>query len=140
MGSVLLDLDRYAEAIDAAQQALRLQPKCAEAHCVLGLARHGLGEIEAAIREFEIALEIDANNFEPRVNLANIYFDSARYPEALEEIEKALKLQPENPVVRSLLGAIHAKLGHVNIAREQLAALKTLNPDYAEKLQKILEE
>ena len=74
------------------------------------------------------------------MNLADAYFDGGRYPEALEEIEKASKLQPDQPDVRFLLGAIHAKLGHVNLAREQLAALKALNPDYAEKLQKLLEE
>lgn len=74
------------------------------------------------------------------MNLADAYFDGGRYPEALEEIEKASKLQPDQPEVRSLLGAIHAKLGHVSFALEQLAALKTLNPDYAEKLEKLLEE
>ena len=106
----------------------------------MGLAHRGLGNIEGAIREYKTALEIDADNFEARVNLADAYFDAGRYPEALEEIEKASKLQPEDPEVRSLLGAVHAKLGHADLAREQLAALKTLNPDYAEKLRRLLEE
>ena len=67
-------------------------------------------------------------------------FNGGRYPEALEEIEKASKLQHDQTDVRFLLGAIHAKLGHADLVREQLAPLKTLNPDYAEKLQQLLEE
>ena len=67
-------------------------------------------------------------------------FNGGRYQEALEEIEKASKLLHDQSDVRFLLEAIHAKLGHAGLAREQLAALKTLNPDYAEKLQQLLEE
>lgn len=96
--------------------------------------------MEEAIREYKIALEIDGNNFESCGNLADAYFDSGRYAESLEEIKKAFKLKPDNPEVRFLLGQVHAKLGHVDLARDQLSALRALNPDYAAKLQTLLEE
>jgi len=58
LGLALQKRGRFPEAIDHYEQALRIQPDDAEAHCNLGLALEKLGRTQEAISHYEQALRI----------------------------------------------------------------------------------
>jgi len=59
---LLLDMDRYQEALDASLRALQLLPNDAWAHACLGRAYHGLGRVDDAIAALEKAASLDPND------------------------------------------------------------------------------
>ena len=68
------------------------------------------------------------------VNLANLYFDAAKYPQAIEYYKRALALDPQNPDTRTdYATALHG-------VGDDLASLRELNvvlashPNFAEAL------
>jgi tetratricopeptide (TPR) repeat protein len=59
---------------------------------------------EAEVRRLEELARQDPSNATPRTQLANLYFDTERYDQAIKWYEEALKLDPTNPDVSTDLG------------------------------------
>jgi tetratricopeptide (TPR) repeat protein len=59
---------------------------------------------EAEVRRLEELARKDPSNATPRTQLANLYFDTERYDQAIKWYEEALKLDPTNPDVSTDLG------------------------------------
>lgn len=133
-------------AIEKYRRSIELYPT-AEAHTFLGWAYSFQGRVDEAIRECEIAIEVDpdfgnpyndigvyliekgnleaaipwlkkaitAKRYEPRhfpyINLARIYARKGRIPEALQELEQALRFDPDNVGVKREL---HRLIGMMN--------------------------
>jgi tetratricopeptide (TPR) repeat protein len=119
---------------------LKLDPRCADAYGVLGLAHRGLGENDQAIRKYQRALAINPAQPEFLGSLAEIYFSRGQYRQALEEVKKVAQSQPDRPDLLILAGSIYAMVGQMELAREQAAALHRLNPEFAKKLEDLVNE
>jgi tetratricopeptide (TPR) repeat protein len=78
-------------AVVAFEQALRLEPRSAEAHFDLGLVRQRQEQPAAAAHEFRLALESDPGLLQARCALGSVV-DPA---EAESEFRKALELKPD---------------------------------------------
>ena len=60
LGSALMTLSRFDEAIDAIQESIKLEPDAASTHSALGRAYWvGKGMIDEGIRELERAITIN---------------------------------------------------------------------------------
>jgi Flp pilus assembly protein TadD len=68
--NLLLDQHQFAEAEAAARAGVASHPGDAEAHNLLGVALGFQQQLDAAIREFQIAARIDPQSTETRNNLA----------------------------------------------------------------------
>src|SRR5665213_55627 len=79
-------------AVAAFKQALRLEPKSAEAHFDLGLVRQSQEKPAEAINEFRLALQYDPRLLQARCALGSALTDPA---EAEPEFSKALAVNPE---------------------------------------------
>jgi len=62
VAEALLALGKPREALDELQQALKAAPRDAEVHYLLGWARVQLGELDAAKKDFETALQLDSRH------------------------------------------------------------------------------
>lgn len=78
-------------SVAAFQQALRLEPRLAEAHFDLGLIRQRQEQSAAAAEEFRLALRYDPNLLEARCALGSVLSDPAS---AEGEFRKALGSNP----------------------------------------------
>ncbi len=68
------------------------------------------------------------------VNLANLYFDAAKYPQAIDYYRRALALDPDNPDTRTdYATALHATGDDLSSLRE-LERVLALRPNFAEAL------
>ncbi len=91
IASIATRRHRPAEAIPAAQHALKLAPHSAEAHYLLGRALLESGDIPSAVAELETAGQLEPNSPQIHFNLAKAY-TRAKLPEKAEQ-ERALFVQ-----------------------------------------------
>jgi len=83
------------KARDEAQHALRLDPRLAEAHAVLGnVAMSYDWDFPSAEREFKTAIQLNPNYTFAHEWYAHLLMAEGRYDEALAETRQALEVEP----------------------------------------------
>lgn len=87
LGLAYRALGKKKEALDALQQAVKLQPDFKEGWNFLGLAQEETGEQQQAIRSFCKALELDNNYNEARANLCFYTKDKEKLFQLADEQE-----------------------------------------------------
>ena len=121
-----------APALAAAEQALRLDPKLAQAH--LALARVLTLEPWSAVTDAAIeqsyrrSLELDPAIASTRLLLANFLSTRGRTLEAIPEYRRALELDPLSPSINSRLGMELFSLGNRDEGLGYLRKTVELNP------------
>ena len=86
---------QYPQAIDTLEQALRIAPDNAAAHCNLGHALRGFGRPQDALLSYDRALGIDPGNADALCKRAHALRDLDRLEDALAGYDAALRLRPE---------------------------------------------
>lgn len=93
-GKKLVDQGRYAEAIEPLQNATRLLPQNAHGWNYLGLAYHGSGQAEQAVKAYRSALAADRKLSIVRFNLGCLFLDQEQLGPAIDEFKSYTLLQP----------------------------------------------
>jgi adenylate cyclase len=91
-------LGRFEQAKSDAQQAMRLSPRDPEIPnrlINLGMAELGLGHFDAAVVEFQKAIDSGAHYFIPYVTLAAAYALEGKMEEAQTALAEARRLNPQ---------------------------------------------
>jgi len=88
--------DNYQQARAAAEKALELDPRLAEAEAVAGAAEFGLGELEAAQKHIQAALQLDPGLLLARRTLGAMYLKQKRAKDAHREFERVLDSHPRD--------------------------------------------
>jgi len=91
-------LGRFEQAKSDSQQAMRLSPRDPELPSrliSLGMAEVGLGHFDAAIDQFQKAIDAGAHYFIPYVNLAAAYALEGKMEEAEPALAEARRLNPQ---------------------------------------------
>jgi tetratricopeptide (TPR) repeat protein len=125
---------RGKEAVDAAQKLIALTPKeqpslVMQSLVLLSSAQERAGDFKGAEESLRKILAADP---ESAVALNNLgYFlteHGERLPEALDMIQRAVKLEPTNPSYLDSLGWINFKLGRLDEAERYLTDASRRNP------------
>lgn len=121
MGVALAQLNRFREAIDQYEQAIRLDPKMTMAYVQKGLALASLRKFGDAVTSFEKAdgqfQKADRSTLDLEkwarvlLNLAAALRDSGRPKDALRVYERAGELDPRQPDAHRLMGDTLNDLG-----------------------------
>ena len=98
-GNALLVLGRPSEAIEHYEQALRIKPEYAEAHCNWGNALLASRCPSEAIEHCEQALRIRLDYGEAQFNLTLALLQVGRTREAIQHGREAVRLLPGHPQV-----------------------------------------
>jgi len=124
--------EAYERAFAAAQKAVELDPKSAEAHNSLAFASFwGYLDAAAAEREFKRALEINPNFTRAHHWYATFLVEIGRNREALAEIERARQLDPSSKAILADKGFILAGAGRTEEARTLLKQIEVSDPNFA---------
>jgi tetratricopeptide (TPR) repeat protein len=91
LGDALRQRERFAEALDAYGEAVRLKPAWAEAHLNRGVTLAALGRIGEAIGAYEKALSIDPGIPAAHYNVAVLLANQGATERALSHYLEALK-------------------------------------------------
>jgi tetratricopeptide (TPR) repeat protein len=101
------------------RRALEINPRCFLAHRYQGLQMIARNEHDAALASFRRAQSIEPLAVNINANIAMAYYFSARYDEAIAQLELTLKMDPGFDVARTFLGRSFMSLGQFERAIEQ---------------------
>jgi len=103
LGRALADQGRLAEALVQFQAATKMAPNHAPSQLDLANVYLELGKLEDAKAAYETALRSEPQMIEARLGLAETLAQQQHYQQALEELNRALQLAPDDPMVKATL-------------------------------------
>jgi tetratricopeptide (TPR) repeat protein len=127
----LLNQNRIPEAVGYARRAAEVAPS-AETHRNLGIALTQAGEIQEAIGEFNLALQIKPDMADAHCHLGVVLQREGKLDEAIGHYEEALRVNPDYAEAHYNLGTALVRLDRVPEAIAQWEEALRIRPDYAE--------
>jgi tetratricopeptide (TPR) repeat protein len=119
-------------AITAAKKAIALDARRAEGHRALAFATfYWDWDVITAEREFQRAIALDSKDVETHHWYATSLLSLSRYPEAIEQIEQARKLDPQSSSVTADRAIILYSSGRKEEGVAILEELQTADPGFS---------
>jgi Tfp pilus assembly protein PilF len=134
LGLAYVKRDRLAEATEAFQRVLRLDPSHAKAHLNLALIYDRQGRSEEAMKEFQRALELNPGDANTHYNLGIALARQGRLYEAMAAFQRAVQLDPNDANAHNNLGVIYGRLGLLEDAIREFKTALRINPNHANAL------
>jgi len=117
------------KAREAAQRALQLNPRLAEAHAVLGnVAMSYEWDLPTADKELRRAIELNPNDPTPHEWYCHLLIVEGHNSEALAQIHHALDLDPVNPLFHAVLAETYYYSRSYDAAIEEAQQVVKLHP------------
>ena len=111
LGNAYYKTGQPAKAVDAYQQAVRINPEYADAWYNLGVAYAMTGQRDKAIEATQQALRINPEYAEAWMSLGNAYGKADQPAKAIEAYQQALRIKPEDADAWNNLGVAYARTG-----------------------------
>lgn len=117
----------YQSAMDNYSKATTIDPYFAYAWHNLATAEFKLGYIPNAIEHWQKALALKPDFVEPKVSLAYCYLQNYDYVRARQQLDKALKLAPNDPYVLINSAQVSMRSGNIQQAMRTARLLLALD-------------
>jgi tetratricopeptide (TPR) repeat protein len=135
LGRTKYNENRFAEAVEAFQRCLKLDPQNVKAEDNLGLSYAGLGRHEEAMAAYKNAIawqqESAAKNPGPYIDMGSLLLDLNQSADAVWYLREALKISPAEFKAHELLGKAYSRLGQLSEAQRELEKAIRLAPEVA---------
>jgi tetratricopeptide (TPR) repeat protein len=131
-GATLLDLNEFEQARHDLDTALRLNPKLPGLYTLAGTARDKTGDVQEAEPAFREALKIDPDDFDANLYLGAILYKRRKMDEARIYLDRALRINPSNSMVRYESAMLKSTSGQYEAAAEELEKLVKDDPEWLE--------
>jgi tetratricopeptide (TPR) repeat protein len=132
LSAVYRALKRQAEAVDAAEHAIRLHADYAEAHNNLGVALLALGRLDEAVASLQQALHLRPDYARAHNNLGAALREQGKLDDAVRSFQKAVDIFPDYAEAHSNLGVALREQGKLDEAACSLLKALEINPDDAD--------
>ena len=130
--------DEHEQAVARLTEAIRLDPKSAEALHLRGLAYYSLDKLDAADADFAAAFKIDGTK-PPYESWGDKRLDAGEYVDAVENYTHALTLVPNDPNLRYKRGVAYFSLGREKEAAADFDSLGGGAAAYLKRAQALYE-
>ena len=119
-GQELFEKRRYQQALQAFEEAVKLDGNNAQAYRGMAKTYQKLKDTDKAIGNFRMAATVKPDYVEANYELGNLYFNLKKYKDAQEAFKKVLNLDAnfQDGGVRKLLKAAYAKQGREYLGRK----------------------
>lgn len=126
LGYVLLNQKKYGEARLWLEKSARSASPVPEVYYYLGLVAQEQNDDAKAIELFTKAVQKLPNYAFARIALGSSFIKLRNYPRAKEELETAVKLDPEEPTAHYNLALLYARLKDTARAQEEMKIVEKL--------------
>ena len=123
---------RMKEAAAAYGQALRIDPRLAEAHARMIAVQSSLGQEDRAIEHYHTALALDPNLADAHANYGLLLLRSDRFTEARAAFDQAIAINPFHPEALASLAKMLDKDGDRPAAERHYLSALAVRPAYQE--------
>jgi tetratricopeptide (TPR) repeat protein len=106
------------------KQAVAANPQDPQAHYALGEKYESLGQMQAALGQYQEALKLKPNDAKGLYRLGRLMGELGKSEQAIETLKKALKLNPNFAEARSLLASEYNNQGTALMQQGNLEAAK----------------
>jgi serine/threonine-protein kinase len=120
----LLPMGRLDEALEAFQLALSRDPASVVVNTHLGMLFHVRREFEQAIRQYQLAADLQPDFYRAHWGLGRAYVETGMFDKAIECFRKTRDLPGGQTFGMAALGYCHARMQQQEKARGVLADLK----------------
>ncbi|CAN4093790.1 unnamed protein product [Withania somnifera] len=96
LGYLLVNQNKWSEAVQSLQQAIRGYPTCADLWEALGLSYQQMGMLTAAIKSYGRAIELEDSRVFALVESGNVYLMLGSFRKGIEQFRQALQISPLN--------------------------------------------
>jgi tetratricopeptide (TPR) repeat protein/peroxiredoxin len=138
LGSAYLQLPKPAEARQCFERVLQLHTTypgtLPNAWNNLGILSAREGKLDAAIQQFQRALQIDPEHSIALQNLGSAYRQKKNWPAAKQALERSLALNPDDAEANYSLGMVYAQQNDAQQAYAYLQKALAARPVYPEAL------
>jgi protein O-mannosyl-transferase len=107
-------------------------PYKARGHYNLGLAYRNQNQMEAALKEYQIAITLNPKHVMAAINLGNVYHELGHHDKAIQAYQRALGLNPDHARGHYNLGNVYYDLKWYDEAIQEYQRAITLSPELAE--------
>ena len=111
------------------QRAMRLNPGYVRVHAAYARVLAGMGRLEEAIAEMELARELDPLSVSAAVDLGVLYARRGEDVQAVDQLERALELDPDSSSAHRALGRLDCDRGSFDTALSALQRARKLSND-----------
>jgi tetratricopeptide (TPR) repeat protein len=125
LGDLLLQRDRWEDAVQEYRKALSADPRQPGLHTSLGQTYLHAGKLDEAEKEFQLELRLDSQNELAWLGLANLQIAQGRSTAALESVAKIWGISPE-------FLAVQRQFPSVDLPQDSVKALVSQLQDAAE--------
>jgi len=124
--------EAFPRALSAAQRAVELDDTSADAHASLAFVTYWWSwQAVTAERQFKRALELDPNSVRAHHWYATFLLGRNRFPQALDQIEQARKLEPSSTAILVDKGLLLWQSGHHAEGLDLLTQLEKAEPSFS---------
>jgi tetratricopeptide (TPR) repeat protein len=124
--------NRFDEAINAFDQALKLSPGNVKMEDNLGLAYAGLNRTNEALAAYKTAIEWQSHSASkssaPYIDIADLLLDQSHPGDAIDYLQQAIAIAPNDSKAHELLGKAYVRLDDLPTAQSELENAVRLDP------------
>ncbi len=117
-------------SIASSKESIKINPRQAGAHFVLGRAYLRDGNYMEAKKEFRTALEYNKKHGPSHFELGNLYYKQLKYTAAVKEYKLAVKYDKRHYMAYNNLGVVYYLKGKGKKALKALKKARKLKPEY----------
>ncbi|HEY0059060.1 MAG TPA: tetratricopeptide repeat protein [Flavisolibacter sp.] len=133
LGNLLSQMTgRAEEALASYDKAIALCPPYYEAYVNRGLLNANLNNRAAAVKDFEMVLEIKPKEWRAFMELGNIRLAHGEYKEALQMYRNAISIEPLNAELQNNTGLACSEYGDTETSIIHYRTAIALNPRHAD--------
>ena len=128
LASEFLGIGHPEAAVPLTQRLLQLGSKTGQVYYLDGAAQQALGNLQAALGDFEQAANLEPTNLSVLSSLADLYTRANRFADAERIAERGVTFNKTSPQAYTVLGVVYASEQKWDDARKQFEAAYNLDP------------
>lgn len=112
LGSCYLSVDKFEDAASIFKELLKVH-ETADIRALLAISLQGKSDFQGAIREYELAIAKDTNNYTVNLNIGTCHFMMNDFEKSIEYTEYASITKPEDHVAKFNLARSYLEQGNI---------------------------